>query len=101
MRDLILKTPLFVGTLVACVAFVACATSPEREPFTEEAPVTPAETPEKTATPPKTTQSGPATTGTDAGPAKPDAAPDTCKRTAPSNKCGVSPQCGCTLAETC
>ena len=31
---------------------------------------------------------------------QPDA-PDTCKRTAPSNKCGLVPQCGCTLAETC
>jgi len=28
-------------------------------------------------------------------------APDTCKRSAPSNKCGLAPQCGCTLAETC
>jgi len=57
------------------------------------------ETPEQSTTPSKAPQSGPVATGDDAG-ATPDA-PDTCKRSAPSNKCGVVPQCGCTLAETC
>jgi hypothetical protein len=81
-----------------CLALlVACATSVERAPFTEEAPATPAETPEQTAVPGKAPQSAPVTT--DAG-AAPDA-PDTCNRTAPSKKCGLVPQCGCTLAETC
>jgi hypothetical protein len=57
--------------------------------------------PEQSAAPPKTPQSDPVTTGSDAGiDAAPDA-PDTCVRSAPSNKCGVFPQCGCTLAQTC
>jgi hypothetical protein len=56
--------------------------------------------PEQTATPSKTTQSSPATTGDPDASVKPDA-PDTCVRTAPSKKCGLVPQCGCTLAQTC
>jgi hypothetical protein len=88
-----------VGSIAAAAA---CGTAVERQPFMEEAPATPTqapETPEQSSTPGKAPQSGPVATGDDAG-AMPDA-PDTCKRTAPSNKCGVVPQCGCTLAETC
>ena len=77
----------------------ACAASEPRQSFAEELPATPAQTPEQSAPPTKAPQSGPVTTGSDAG-AQPDA-PDTCQRTAPSNKCGLVPQCGCTLAETC
>jgi hypothetical protein len=101
MRDLILKPTLLAGAALLVLGLVACATSATREPFMEEEPATPAEMPpQQSAPPPKTTQSGPATTESDAS-VKPDAAPDTCKRTAPSNKCGLVPQCGCTLAETC
>ena len=97
-----LMRTISISISLGCIALLvgsaaACATSVEREPFTEEAPTTPAQTPEQTAVPEKTPQSAPVTT--DAGSA-PDA-PDTCKRTAPSNKCGLVPQCGCTLAETC
>jgi hypothetical protein len=38
------------------------------------------------------------TNETDAGT---DGPSEVCKTTAPSNKCGLVPQCGCTLAETC
>lgn len=91
---------LLAASACAFVLLAACAASSTRETFTEEAPATPAEPPEKSATPPKTTTGTPASTESDAS-VKPDAAPDTCKRTAPSNKCGLLPQCGCTLAETC
>lgn len=80
----------------------ACASAKDRTPFTNDVPAatsTPAETPEQNAAPPKTPQSGPVTTGNDAG-MEADA-PDTCVLAPPSNKCGVSPQCGCTLAQTC
>ncbi len=93
-----------VVTIASSVALAACSSAQSRAPFTEEVPAaasTPAEMPEQSAVPPKTPQSGPVTTGTDAGPSQPDAGPDTCVRAPPSNKCGVAPQCGCTLAETC
>jgi hypothetical protein len=94
----LLMRTLSIAIAAGCFALLAaCATSTERAPFTEEAPTTPAETPEQSAVPGKAPQEAPITT--DAG-SVPDA-PDTCKRTAPSNKCGVVPQCGCTLAETC
>jgi hypothetical protein len=81
---------------------VACSSAPTRAPFADDVPAaatTPAETPEQNSAPPKSPQSGPVTTGSDAG-MEADA-PDTCVRAAPSNKCGVAPQCGCTLAQTC
>jgi hypothetical protein len=78
---------------------VACASSAERAPFTDDPPATPATEPEQNAPPANTSQQQPVNTEGDASLA-PDA-PDTCKRTAPSNKCGLVPQCGCTLAETC
>ena len=82
----------------------ACSSASSRAPFTDEVPAAasaPAEMPEQNAAPPKTPQSGPVTTGSDAGMMDAEAGPDTCVRAAPSNKCGVVPQCGCTLAETC
>lgn len=98
-----LRSALFRFAAVGSIAAVAaCATAIERQPFTEESPAEPTqppETPEQSSSPGKTPQSGPVATGDDAG-SMPDA-PDTCKRTAPSNMCGVIPQCGCTLAETC
>lgn len=84
--------------LVACTSS-ACSSSTERAPFTDEKPAPTASEPEQSAPPSKSPQSQPASTESDAG-AEPDA-PDTCKRTAPSNKCGLVPQCGCTLSETC
>jgi hypothetical protein len=91
-----------LGVLVAAVSFAlaACSSSSERAPYTEDSSTVPAQTPEQNGTPVETPQTAPATTETDAG-MQPDAAPDTCKRTAPSKTCGLVPQCGCTLAETC
>lgn len=99
-KSALMRTTFFLtlAGIVSTVAVVACATNVEREPFTEEVPSTPAETPEQSATPSKAPQSSPVMT--DAG-GTPDAAPDTCKRTAPSKKCGLVPQCGCALSETC
>lgn len=95
------RTPILVATLTAVASVLACSSSSERAAYVDESPATPVQTPEQSGTPVQTPQAAPGetTTETDAG-AEPDA-PDTCKRTAPSNKCGVFPQCGCTLAETC
>src|SRR3954464_5218594 len=87
-----------VAALLAVTA-VACSSESTRTPYTDAAPTVPAETPEQNNAPVATPQAAPATTETDAG-LVPDA-PDTCKRTAPSKACGLVPQCGCTLAETC
>ena len=86
---------------LATVVLAACSSSSERAPYTEDSPTVPPETPAQNGTPVASPQAAPATsqTETDAG-TQPDA-PDTCKRTAPSNTCGLVPQCGCTLAETC
>ena len=100
MRTSLAVSVLSVAAFVTAAAAAACATSAGREPFTEEVPATPAQMPEQNGTPAKTTQSGPASTTDGDASTQPDA-PDTCKRTAPSKKCGLVPQCGCTLAETC
>lgn len=78
---------------------VACSSSTERTPFTEEPATAPTEPP-TSAPPTKAPQSSPTTTDNDAG-TQTDAAVDTCKKTAPSNKCGLVPQCGCASTETC
>jgi hypothetical protein len=101
-RTLATFSTAFVG--IACAAgltLAACSSTTDRAPFSEDAPspTTPAQTPEQNGAPVKAPPSGPETIENDASVA-PDA-PDTCKRTAPSNKCGLAPQCGCTLAETC
>jgi hypothetical protein len=84
------------------VVLAACsAGGTDRTPFTEDASATPAQTPEQNATPAKSPQMGPSTNTTDPDASVAPDAPDTCVRTAPSKKCGVVPQCGCTLAETC
>jgi hypothetical protein len=88
----------FCLAAIAVASLAACASSAERLPFTEDAGTTPSEPPQNKP-PEKKPQSEPVNTEGDAGD-KPDA-PDTCARTAPSNKCGLAPQCGCTLAETC
>ena len=96
------SSPFFMSaaSVAACAALlVACSSSPERQPFTEPSGTIPAEPPVQNTPPSKTPQTEPVNTEGDAG-HQPDAA-DTCKRTAPSNKCGLVPQCGCTLAETC
>ena len=79
-------------------AVVACSSATARLPITEDdAGPTPTEPPTSTP-PPTTTQPQPPPTGEkDAG----TDAPDTCVRTAPSKKCGLVPQCGCTTTETC
>jgi hypothetical protein len=80
-----------VLVLIAAVTIVACSSAAERRGFGE----TTAEDTETEAPPPaKTTTSTPT-------PDEPQPEPDTCKRTAPSNACGVFPQCGCAAGETC
>ena len=59
----------------------------------------PAQPPMQSAPPARSPQSQPENTGGDAG-VMPDAS-DTCKRAAKGDVCGLVPQCGCTLAETC
>jgi len=90
---------VFASGLVAlAVVSGACSSTPERTPFVDEP--TPVPTAPPTSTPPKPTpQPTPGETENDGG-AEADA-PDTCKRTAPSNKCGLVPQCGCATGETC
>jgi hypothetical protein len=91
-----------VATFLALATVSACSSSADRQPFTEASPAitqTPAQTPEQSAVPGQAPQSAPVSTEADAG-AQPDA-PDSCQRTPPSNACGLVPQCGCTLAETC
>lgn len=88
-----------VPSAFAVCVLAACASSTERTPFVDDSLTKPAEPPAQNNPPAKTPQSQPINTEGDAG-QTPDA-PDTCKKTAPSNACGLVPQCGCTLAETC
>ena len=87
------------GGAAASVLLVACSSPATRESFTDDAGTTPAQPPVQNAPPIKTPLKDPEVPPGDAG-LEADA-PDTCKRTAPSNACGLAPQCGCTLAETC
>jgi len=82
-----------VSLLAAC-----SSTSDRTQGFTEDSGITPTQPPQQTRPDAKIDE--PIINPTDDGGAEADA-PDTCKRTAPSNKCGLAPQCGCTLAETC
>ncbi len=77
----------------------ACSSTSDRTlGFTEDSGITPTPPPQQTRPDAKIDE--PIVDPTNDGGAEADA-PDTCKRTAPSNKCGLAPQCGCTLAETC
>jgi hypothetical protein len=78
--------------LLAAATIVACSAAAERRGFGEAA------TNETESEPPpeKTTTSTPTPPSPD-----PPKEPDTCKRSAPSNACGVFPQCGCSASETC
>ncbi len=79
-------------------AVVACSGGSEREPFGgSSAPA--ATVPEQSAKPVETRQTEPYAPEIDGG-GLPDA-PDTCKRSGVNKRCGLVPQCGCTLAETC
>lgn len=91
-----------LSSFAVTVVLAACsAGGTDRTPFAEDAPSAPVQTPEQNATPTKSPQTGPSTNTTDPDASVQPDAPDTCVRTAPSKKCGVVPQCGCTLAETC
>src|SRR5262245_22587131 len=98
---------LMASALAALSA--ACSDGSTRTPFTTTSepstgatPTEPgSEPPSSTETTTSSTQPPPATTATttaatDAGPP-----PPTCKKAAPSNVCGVAPQCGCAPTETC
>lgn len=82
--------------LVGALALVACSSGPERTPFVEDAASQPAPAPDSTEEPPSSQPTPVKPTG-DAG----DEVPSDCKTTAPSNKCGLVPQCGCSASETC
>jgi hypothetical protein len=82
------------GALTAVL--VACTASGERTGFETENQ-TPADPPKTDPPPAKTSQSTPTSPTSDAS--VPDTS--TCVTTPPSKKCGVFPQCGCTLAQTC
>jgi len=81
-------------------ASAGCSSAPTRESWADE--TVPAATPPSATTPSATATAPPPAPAPgvpeDAG--NPDAG-DGCKRAAPGNACGVAPQCGCTLAETC
>lgn len=81
---------------VAAAVVVACASQGGSGPVDDDQGTTPA--PIQPAQPAKTSQPRPPDPPPDAS--TPDAKDD-CVRTAPSNKCGVLPQCGCTATETC
>ncbi|MBX3204596.1 MAG: hypothetical protein KF764_05975 [Labilithrix sp.] len=92
---------LAASVLVACVvggSLVACSSESTRAPFVAAEPddtsapdgASPAPTATATPVTPSTTN--------DAGATTPD---DDCKRAAPSNECGVVPQCGCAPTHTC
>lgn len=75
----------------------ACSSSSDRQSFGDDSGITPTIPPQQTK--PDARPDDPVDPPTDGG-AEADAT-DTCNRTGPSNKCGLAPQCGCTLAETC
>lgn len=84
---------------VVTAPLVACSSDTSRAPFSAPEPTETSE-PEETAPAPTTnaTQVTPTKTTRDAGTSNPD---DDCKRAAPSNECGVAPQCGCAPTHTC
>lgn len=82
---------LFAGA----IALVACSSSSERTPFMEDAASQPAPTPDSTEQP--APPPAPVKPTGDAG----QEPPSDCETTAPSNKCGLVPQCGCSASETC
>ena len=103
MSDLMRTYPfLSYGALSAAFGvslLAACSSTSDRTAgFTEDSGITPTQPPQQTR--PDAKIDDPIVDPPDDGGAEADA-PDTCRRTAPSNKCGLAPQCGCTLAETC
>ncbi|HSO35265.1 MAG TPA: hypothetical protein VLT33_22205 [Labilithrix sp.] len=91
------SSSLVAVAVVGLSVLGACSSSSERQSFTDDSGITPTLPPQQTK--PDARPEDPVDPVTDAS-AEADA-PDTCKRTGPSNKCGLAPQCGCTLAETC
>lgn len=85
------------GLSVLCVAaaLVACSAPGDRTPFVEDAASQPAP-PEPPATE-APVQETPAKPTGDAG----GEPPGDCVTAAPSHRCGVAPQCGCSSSETC
>ena len=80
---------MIMGAFVAAAIVIACSSPPAPEGFqTEEAPK------KKETTKPPNLQSADASV--------PDASPAAaCKTVPPNNKCGLDPQCGCAINETC
>lgn len=98
MRSSSFLSYVAVSAAVGVSLLAACSSASDRTAgFTEDSGVTPTQPPQQTR--PDAKPDDPIVDPTDGG-GEADA-PDTCKRTAPSNKCGLAPQCGCTLAETC
>jgi hypothetical protein len=85
------------GALALALAFVACSDG-SVDTTSDIRASNPATEPERSALPPNRVQERPL------APSQGDAAADvrdSCLRAPPSLRCGVFPQCGCTLAETC
>jgi hypothetical protein len=93
------RTALLIGC--SAVAIVACSSSSSRGAFDDDTSNDTTAPPPSSPEPPPQhqPQSGPVTPDGGTAPA-PDASDD-CKKVAPSNKCGLVPQCGCSAAETC
>ena len=92
------NTSLFGLLAIAASALGACSSDDARPAgvSSTEEPNDPARTPSATA------PSSPTQTGSDGGTVATAAPPSgDCKTAAPSNACGVSPQCGCASAQTC
>ena len=89
------RAPLALGLVLGAslVTLVACssnAPTPPDDLVSGDPQQT--KTPAPTKTPPSQTQQADASV--------PDA-PDTCTTVAPNNRCGLAPQCGCAINETC
>lgn len=99
MRSSFVTASLAAALFAVLAGPLACSSTTARTSYEPDAG-TVTEEPEQNSrpeTPPP--DDGPVGTGGDAG--ADTAPPDTCKRTAPSNACGLVDQCGCTLAQTC
>ena len=92
MRLALLAIPLF--------ALLACSSEPTARRGFAETTSEPAEV-SGDGTPDEEPAPSPQPTTEDEDPKTDEPAPSNCKTAAPSNACGVVPQCGCSKSETC
>jgi hypothetical protein len=87
---------MFAGAMLVAVSMVAaCGDANERAPFVEDAASEPV-APREQELPPPSQPPPQSPTGDASAPE-----PTDCKTAAPSNACGLVPQCGCGPSETC